>query len=226
MPNPTHAGFGEPALSLSNGYSDDPDFPPEPSDEPPRKADMKFTCIDFETANHRDPSICAAGVVVFEDGLVKQSRYWLVRPPKGHDWFRPEFSECHGITRLDVRNAPEFPAIAVDLLTLLTAADFVVAHHAAFDLRKLRGTLAHFGLPCPSFDCRCTMQLARRVWPHLPSYALDALAANIHYKFQHHNAQADAEAAGRVLLAMMKATKTKTQFELAQTLGIDLSRMA
>jgi DNA polymerase-3 subunit epsilon len=167
---------------------------------------MKFTCFDFETANYSDASICAAGIAVFEDGVLTDSRHWLIRPPKGHGFFRPDFIECHGLTRFDVRNAPEFPAIAPQLLELLTSADFVVAHNAAFDLRKLHGTLAHFGLPCPPLDCRCTLQLARRVWLGLPSYTLDALAVQIGHEFQHHNAQADAEAAGRLLLAVMKET--------------------
>ena len=165
---------------------------------------MKFTCFDFETANYSDASICAAGIAIFEDGVLTESRHWLIRPPKGHGFFRPNFIECHGLTWFDVCDAPEFPAIAPQLLEFLTSADFVITHNAAFDLRKLRGTLAHFGLPCPPLDCRCTLQLAKRAWPGLPSYGLDALAAHIHHGFQHHNALSDAEAAGRALLAILK----------------------
>jgi DNA polymerase-3 subunit epsilon len=165
---------------------------------------MKFTSFDFETANYSDASICAAGIAVFEDGVLTESRHWLIRPPKNHGWFREDFTaDCHGLTWFDVRNAPEFPAIASQLLELLTSADFVVAHNAAFDLRKLHGTLAHFGLPCPPLDCRCTMELARLAWPDLPSHRLDALAAHIHHEFKHHNAQADAEAAGWIMMEIL-----------------------
>lgn len=165
---------------------------------------MKFTSIDFETANHTDPSICAAGVATFEDGHLIESLYWLIRPPKGFGWFIDDFIAIHGITHEHVRHAPEFPAIAPQLFDRLTSADLVIAHNAQFDLRKLRGTLAHFGLECPPFKSACTLQLAKRAWPELKSHSLDALAKFIHHEFQHHNAQGDAEAAGWAYLEVIR----------------------
>ena len=186
---------------------------------------MTFACLDFETANQSDASICAAGLAVFVDGELTESLYSLVKPPKGHGWFREDFTQnCHGITRFDVLHSPEFPIIAAELLPRLTAADFVVAHNAQFDLRKLRGTLSHFAIPCPEFRHLCTLQLARRVWPGLPNYQLSTVAAHIGHTFHHHHAQDDAEAAGRILLAMMKHARTTCPFELAQTFGIAKSR--
>ena len=43
---------------------------------------MTITSIDFETANPSRVSICAAGMAVFVDGVLTESPYWLVRPPK------------------------------------------------------------------------------------------------------------------------------------------------
>ncbi len=63
---------------------------------------MNITSIDFETVNHSEASICAAGIAVFEDRQLTESRHWLVRPPKGHGWFREDFIECHGLTWSDV----------------------------------------------------------------------------------------------------------------------------
>ena len=185
---------------------------------------MIITSIDFETANRSDVSICAAGLAVFEDGQLTETPYWLVRPPKGHGWFLDTFIEVHGLTHLDVLNAPEFPAIAPELLARLTRADLVIAHNADFDMRKLRGTLTHFGLTCPAFDYACTCLLARRIWPDLPNHQLDTLAAHIGHEFRHHHAQADAEAAGRVLLAMMKHTDATTPAELLQKSGMAARR--
>ena len=168
---------------------------------------MNITSIDFETANYADTSICAAGMAVFEDGDIVEPPYWLVRPPKGSGWFREDFTECHGLTWFDVRNAPEFSAIAPEFLERLTRADIVIAHNAPFDMRKLRGTLLHFGLACPEFDFLCTLYASRRVWPDLPSHGLGALTTHIGHDFHHHNAQEDAEAAGWVLLALMGHAK-------------------
>jgi DNA polymerase-3 subunit epsilon len=186
---------------------------------------MNFVSLDFETANYSRVSICAAGLAVFEDGQLTETPYWLVKPPQGHGWFLPEFTEeCHGLTHLDVLDAPEFPAIAPDLLTHLTRADIVIAHNAHFDIGLLRETLDYFGLPRPKFEYVCTYQLARRVWPELPSHGLKALAAHIGHDFNHHHAQADAEAAGRVLLAMMEQMEAATPLELWWNLGIEPKR--
>ena len=127
---------------------------------------------------------------------------------------------CHGLTRLDVQDAPEFAAIAPELLERLTRADIVIAHNAQFDIGHLRATLDHFGLACPEFDYLCTYRLAQRVWPDLPNHKLNTLAAHIGHEFHHHHAQADAEAAGRVLLAMMKHVNANTPAELLQKAGM------
>lgn len=177
---------------------------------------MNFVSIDFETANPSRVSICAAGMAVFEGGVLTESLYWLVRPPKGHGWFWDKFIECHSLTHLDVLDAPEFPAIAPEFLARLARADFVIAHKADFDIDCLRQTLDHFGLPFPAFEHLCTLKLARRIWPELPGHDLHTLATHVGHKFHHHHAQDDAEAAGHVLLAMMKHASAKTPSELLQ----------
>jgi DNA polymerase-3 subunit epsilon len=180
---------------------------------------MRIVSIDFETANYSDASICAAGIAVFDEGNLTESIYWLVRPPKGHGYFRPDFIEIHGLTWFDVQAAPEFPAIAPQLLERLTSADFVVAHNAWFDRRKLTGTLEHFGLSCPPLNWVCTLQLSRRVWPELPDHRLETLAAQINHSFEHHHAQGDAEAAGRAMLAMVRHVGIGTVAEFVHSAG-------
>lgn len=182
---------------------------------------MNFISLDFETANYSRASICAAGMAVFEDGKLTETPYWLVRPPKGKGWFLREFTKnCHGLNWFDVQDALEFSAIAPEFLERLTHADIVIAHNAQFDIGALRATLAHFDLPRPEFNYLCTCTLARRVWPELPSHDLKTLAVHIGHDFNHHHAQSDAEAAGRVLLAMMKYVQATTPRELLQKAGL------
>jgi len=182
---------------------------------------MTITSLDFETANRSRVSICAAGIAVFENGNLTETNHWLVRPPSGHGWFLPEFTEdCHGLTWFDVQDAPEFSAIAPELLERLTRADVVIAHNAQFDIGALRATLDHFGLRCPEFDYLCTYRVAERLWPDLPNHQLNTLAAHIGHEFHHHHAQADAEAVGRVLLAMMKHVSANTPRELLKDAGM------
>jgi len=174
---------------------------------------MKITALDFETANYSEASICAAGIAVFVDGVLTDSRHWLVRPPKGHGWFREDFIEIHRITHQDVAAAPEFSAVASELLPFLTDADLVVAHNAPFDLGKLNGTLSHFGIPCPQFACVCSYRLSEKAWPDLPNHKLDTVAAHIGHRFHHHNAQEDAEVAGYVLCTIIKERGQKWVME-------------
>jgi DNA polymerase-3 subunit epsilon len=185
---------------------------------------MKIISIDFETANYSDVSICAVGLALFDSGELLESRHWLVHPPKGHGWFREDFVECHGINWSDVRQAPEFPEIASEVVSRLQCAQIVIAHNAPFDMRKLRGTLDHFQLPAPEFDYLCTLRTARRVWPELPGYGLGMLAAHIGHTFRHHNAKDDAEAAGRVLYAMVASAGVQTPADLLRIPGVSLQR--
>ena len=186
---------------------------------------MTITSLDFETANYSRASICAASVAVFEDGNLTEAPYWLVRPPKGHGWFLSEFTEnCHGLSWFDVQDAPEFSAIAPELLERLTRSDLVIAHNAPFDIGVLRATLEHFGLACPGFDYLCTYRVAERIWPDLPDHQLNTLAAHIGHEFNHHHAQDDAVAAGRVLLAMMKQVNVTTLAELVEKTGMEPKR--
>ncbi|HZM01615.1 MAG TPA: hypothetical protein VFC44_01210 [Candidatus Saccharimonadales bacterium] len=46
------------------------------------------------------------------------------------------------------------------------------------------------------------------------------MTAHIGHDFNHHHAQADAEAAGRVLLAMMQNVSTNTPSELLRKTGM------
>ncbi len=186
---------------------------------------MKIACLDFETANYSRISACAVSVALFQEGRLMESPYWLVKPPQDHDDFLPEWTkEIHGLSRFDVQHEPEFPGIAASLMQRLSAADIVVAHNAAFDMSVLRSTLEHFDLAAPAFSYLCTCQLARRVWPGLPDHRLNTVAAHIGHAFQHHHAQADAETAGRVLLAMMAHQNTRTPQELLQKLGLEPQR--
>jgi DNA polymerase-3 subunit epsilon len=84
----------------------------------------------------------------------------------------------------------------------------------------LRETLAHYQIPKSNFRYLCTCRLAKRVWPDLPNHQLSTLATHIGHTFQHHQAQADAEAAGRVLLAIMAHLGVNRLEELLSKTGI------
>jgi len=195
---------------------------------------MKIVAIDFETANQSPPNACALGLAIFEsDGgfsrsseieirlkpkphsfQLIESPYWLIKPPKGHGWFNEEWTQdIHGIGWFDVCAKPEFSEIAPEVVTHLASADLVVAHNASFDLRVLHALLEHFEIPAPSIQHQCTLQLSRQTWPDLPNHQLSTLANHLGIELNHHHAQSDAIAAGRVMVEVMKHSDVFKQKE-------------
>jgi len=60
-------------------------------------------------------------------------------------------------------------------------------------------------MAAPRLSYLCTLQVARRVWPELPSKGLAALAGHLGIEFRHHNAAEDARACAEVALAAARA---------------------
>ncbi len=186
---------------------------------------MKLCCLDFETANARRESACSVGLSVLQGGMVIETAEQLLHPPRGADYFSSFNVMIHGIRPRDVADEPEFDAMAPWIYERLNA-DLVIAHNAAFDLSVLRALCEYYALPCPEFRYFCTCKAARRLWKNLPNHKLDTLCAHIGHTFRHHNAAADAEAAGRVFLAMQRETGTTTAEALADELGIELGYLS
>ena len=160
---------------------------------------MRLAGLDFETANTRSGSICAAGCAILEDGIVTKSREWLICPHKGYRWMRPDFTEIHGLRYWDVCNCAEFACIWPELEQMLTSVDCVIIHNAPFDLGHLRSVLELYELPPVSFDYADSVVISRHLFPEMPSHTLDAMAERFGIVFRHHNALEDATACASII---------------------------
>ena len=163
---------------------------------------MKLAGLDFETANYKSGSICAAGCAVLEDGVVTESREWLICPHLGYRWMRPDFTEIHGLAYWDVCDCPEFPAVWPEMRRMLLSAECVVIHNAPFDLGHLRSVLALYELPPVEFDYTDSVLISRRLFPEMESHSLDAMAGHFGIQFQHHDALEDAMACACITAKM------------------------
>ena len=160
---------------------------------------MRLAGLDFETANGKSGSICAAGCAILEDGVVTESREWLVCPHKGYRWMRPDFTDIHGLTYWDVCNCVEFGCIWPELKQMLLSASCVVIHNAPFDLGHLRSVLSLYELPPVEFDYADSVVISRHLFPEMPSHSLDAMAERFGIVFQHHDALEDATACASII---------------------------
>jgi DNA polymerase-3 subunit epsilon len=165
--------------------------------------EMNFVTIDFETAQYARESACAVGLVKYRDGKVADTWYSLIRPPKLY--IRPDFTDIHGLTVDDVRDAPAFVDLWDSSIRPFISGLPLAAHNAPFDMGVLRAVLEWYGLPVPHLNYFCTLALARRTWPELESHALTSLGESFGITYEAHQALDDARTCGTI--ACMAAEK-------------------
>ena len=175
---------------------------------------MDFVALDVETANNDVASICQIGLAGFEGGVLVREWVSLVNP---EEEFSPFNVNLHGISEATVAQAPVLPELAATLRDWL--AGRVVVCHTLFDREALNRACAKYGRP--PLNCRWldSCQVARQAWAGLSTdgFWLKAVCRLIGYKFQHHDALADAKAAGAVLLAALNRTGLTVEDWLAKT---------
>jgi DNA polymerase-3 subunit epsilon len=165
---------------------------------------LNFAAIDVETANGDCSSICQIGIAFFYNGALAEEWAAYVNP---EDDFDPFNIDLHGIGPAMAAHALSFPAVYAQLNKFL--ADRAVIHHTPFDRSACNRVCAKYGLP--ALNCRWldSSRIARRAWPRFArkGYSLKNICSFSGYDFQHHDALADAKAAGMVTLAAIKETR-------------------
>ena len=184
---------------------------------------MTIVAIDFETANERRDSACAVGLAWIAGGRVVRRESRLIRPPEMR--FAPGNIRVHGILPADVADQPPFDAVMAEFLPDL-AGGLVLAHNASFDIGVLRASLHACGLPAPALSYVCTVQVARRVFPHPAGCGLSKVAARLGIRFAHHDAGEDAYACAEIALAALRETGSADMAELSQRIDLPVTRVA
>lgn len=179
--------------------------------------------LDFETANAKPESACAIGFVVAEAGGVLTHREILLRPSRRFASFSRANIAIHGIYPAMVAGAPEWPEVWRELSGFLAGGD-VLAHNTLFDMHVLQALNQEYGLVTPDFDFLCTWRLARKLWPQLTSYRLNALCARIGFQFRHHRASEDAMACLRLYEALCRESGSSGFETVAAAAGLQLGQ--
>ncbi len=180
---------------------------------------ISFNAIDFETANHQRDSACQLGLVQVRNGEITQKFAWYIQPQPLH--FLQSHIAIHGITPLEVANAPRFCELWDELEPLLEG-EVLVAHNALFDVGVLRACLNSAGLRIPYHQFACTVAIARRTWFGYPSYSLKPLANRLGVHFKHHDALEDAVACAQIALAAARRCEASDWNCMLDVLGYQL----
>lgn len=183
---------------------------------------MRVVALDFETANEARSSPCSIGLAWIADGEVTRIEHHYIRPPGNR--FASFNMAFHGIRPEHVADADEWPEVLERLRPELEGA-LVLAHNASFDVSVIRRTCEHYDVPAPGFDYLCTVQVARGVWPDLPSHKLNVVCGHLSVDFKHHDAAGDAYACGQVALAAMALNGVAHARDLPGRLGMTLGRL-
>jgi len=182
----------------------------------------EFIAIDFETAMYAPNSAISVGLVKYRNYEAIDTFYSLIRPPELY--VRPDFTDIHGLTVDDVRDAPNFRQVWEDAMRDFIGTLPLAAHNAGFDMKVLRSTLAHYGVPLPELQYFCSLALARRAWPGLRSHALTALSNKFNIVYDAHNALADAETCGKII-SLCIMNKSLAIAEALRETGVVMKRL-
>lgn len=183
---------------------------------------MKTIAIDFETANETRGSACSVGLAWIEDGEVVRVEERLIRP---HDMRFSSFNiAIHGIRPEQVEDAPEFPEVMEEFVDDFRDAT-MIAHNAAFDFSVWRACLDLYRHGYPELSYLCSVKMAQKVWPHLGSHRLNALAAHLGLQFMHHNAAEDAAVCARAAIAIGKSLGVSHVRDIPTMIGMKVGRL-
>lgn len=174
---------------------------------------MRFTAIDFETANPASQSACAVGITVFDEGEMVFSGSWLIRPHSYYNTFYSSFIDIHGIRPQDVADAPEFPEVYAEIEPWLTDT-VLCAHNAGFDMKVLASCCSLYRLAIPDCAYFCTVELSRRVYPYLPHHRLNDVCEYIGIELDHHDAGSDARGCALIVANTMNLLQVYEPKEL------------
>jgi DNA polymerase-3 subunit epsilon len=174
--------------------------------EPPAAAparrlrDEPFVVVDVETTGgspkqgHRVTEVAAVRVA---GGQIRDTFCTLVNPERPIPGM---ISSLTGITNAMVAGQPRFAQVAPEVSRALDGCVFV-AHNAAFDWRFICHELSMCTGMTLSGRQLCTVRLARKLLPQLPSRSLDGLALFFGLEIEsRHRALDDALATARVLI--------------------------
>jgi DNA polymerase-3 subunit epsilon len=78
-----------------------------------------------------------------------------------------------------------------------------VAHNARFDMACLKAACRHNGIPVPQLRFFDTVELSRKVFPHLEHHRLNDMCDYLHVELDHHNALSDSTGCLMIVMNVM-----------------------
>jgi DNA polymerase III subunit epsilon len=175
---------------------------------------VDFVAIDFETANEERGSACEIGLVRFSNGQVVDKFQSLIY----QDDFNPFNVSLHGISEKQVAKAPSFDDVWKEAKSFIGNAP-LLAHNAGFDISVLYQSLELEDIG-DTYTYFCSMVLSRRMLD-ISYFGLPGVTEHLGIDYpMNHRAESDAEAAGKVAVALMAKKSVDSLHGLADILRV------
>ncbi|MCS6929378.1 MAG: exonuclease domain-containing protein [Saprospiraceae bacterium] len=183
-----------------------------------------YAIVDVETTggSARYERVIEIAIVLYDGRRIVDTFSTLLYPERSIPW---NITRVTGITDEMVANAPRFFEVARRIVEMTREAIFV-AHNVSFDYGFLREEFARLGY---TYTCRqrlCTVRLARKVFPGLPSYSLDHL--RVHFGIdsgRSHRALDDALATTQLLERILATQQGQQNIRSFIHQGVQASRL-
>lgn len=179
-----------------------------------------YAILDIETTGgkYNEEGITEIAVYRYDGHKIVDQFSSLVNPERQ---IQPFVVNLTGITSEMLRNAPKFYEIAKRVIEI-TEGCILVAHNAQFDNRILTTEFDRLGYPF-EMESLCTVELAQKILPDMPSYSLGKLVRSLGIPISsRHRAQGDAKAT--VELFKLLLAKDTTKAIVTESIRVDPKR--
>lgn len=166
-----------------------------------------YAILDIETTGgkYNEEGITEIAIYRFDGHTVVDQFSSLVNPERP---IQPYVAKLTGINDNMIRRAPKFYEVAKRIIEI-TEACTIVAHNASFDRRILATEFRRLGYTYER-ESLCTVELAKKLIPELPSYSLGKLTKHLGIPMSNrHRAQGDAKATVSLFKLLLSKDREK-----------------
>ncbi|MEO1257823.1 MAG: exonuclease domain-containing protein [Bacteroidota bacterium] len=180
--------------------------------------DKLFAIIDIETTGGRavNDKITEVAIVLHDGQKILDQFETLVNPERSIPY---GITELTGITNEMVAEAPRFYEVAKKIVQMTEGAIFV-AHNVRFDYSFIQEEFRRLGFTYMRKNL-CTVRLARKAFPGLPSYSLSNLIRHFNLNVgARHRAMGDTMATVDLFERIMQVNSTDENIRQMVNLGV------
>ncbi|MBX7170328.1 MAG: 3'-5' exoribonuclease [Pyrinomonadaceae bacterium] len=185
-------------------------------------AETDYVVFDLETTGAKCPPcrVTEIGAFRVQNGKIVDKFHTLVNPEMPIPIF---ITQLTGISDAMVRTAPKFAEIADSFLEFI-GDSVLVAHNAPFDIRFLNHEVSKvYGNYRVANPHLCTVQLSRKLVPHIENHKLNTVAQYFSVNLEnHHRASHDAHATARIFINLLEDLQSRGISDLATARKIKL----